>query len=78
MLKPTIVKIILQWQYYRASLIKNLPAMQETQIWSLGHEDPLEKARLKIKSEKTRLGYSGSLSESRSKAKDNLILTLHG
>ena len=26
-----------------AQLIKNLPAMQETQIWSLGWEDPLEK-----------------------------------
>jgi len=33
--------------YLRASLvaqmIKNLPAMQETQLWSLGWEDPLEK-----------------------------------
>ena len=26
-----------------AQLIKNLPAMQETQVQSLGHEDPLEK-----------------------------------
>ena len=26
-----------------AKLIKNLPAMQETQVQSLGHEDPLEK-----------------------------------
>ena len=25
------------------SAIKNLPAMQETQFWSLGREDPLEK-----------------------------------
>ena len=24
------------------SLVKNLPAMQETQVWSLGWEDPLE------------------------------------
>ena len=24
-------------------LVKNLPAMQETQIWSLGWDDPLEK-----------------------------------
>jgi len=23
--------------------VKNLPAMQETQVWSLGQEDPLEK-----------------------------------
>ena len=26
-----------------AQLVKNLPAMQETQVWSLGREDPLEK-----------------------------------
>ena len=26
-----------------AQLVKNLPAMQETRIWSLGQEDPLEK-----------------------------------
>ena len=25
------------------SNVKNLPALQETQVWSLGHEDPLEK-----------------------------------
>ena len=24
-------------------MVKNLPAMQETQVHSLGHEDPLEK-----------------------------------
>ena len=24
-------------------VVKNLPAMQETQVWSLGQEDPLEK-----------------------------------
>ena len=27
-----------------AQMVKNLPAMQETQVWSLGWEDPLEKA----------------------------------
>ena len=26
-----------------AQLVKNLPAMQETQVQSLGHDDPLEK-----------------------------------
>ena len=26
-----------------AQLAKNLPAMQETWVWSLGEEDPLEK-----------------------------------
>ena len=25
-----------------AQLVKNLPAMQETWVWSLGQEDPLE------------------------------------
>ena len=28
-----------------AQLVKNLPAMQETQVWSLGQEDPLEKEK---------------------------------
>ena len=26
-----------------AQMVKNLPAMQEIQIWSLGRKDPLEK-----------------------------------
>ena len=26
-----------------AQMVKNLPAMQEMQVWSLGQEDPLEK-----------------------------------
>ena len=26
-----------------AQIVKNLPAMQETWVWSMGHEDPLEK-----------------------------------
>ena len=25
-----------------AQMVKNLPAMQETQVWPLGQEDPLE------------------------------------
>ena len=25
-----------------AQMVKNLPAVQETQVWSLGQEDPLE------------------------------------
>ena len=28
-----------------AQTVKNLPPMQETWVQSLGHEDPLEKAR---------------------------------
>ena len=26
-----------------AQMVKNLPAVQETQVWPLGQEDPLEK-----------------------------------
>ena len=29
-----------------AQLVKNLPAMQETWVWSLGREDPLEKGKV--------------------------------
>ena len=29
-----------------AQLVKNPPAMQETPVWFLGQEDPLEKDRL--------------------------------
>ena len=32
----------LLWASLMAQLVKNLPAMQETQVQSLGHEDPLE------------------------------------
>ena len=32
---------ILFW--FVAQMVKNSPAMQETQVWSLGQEDPLEK-----------------------------------
>ena len=28
-----------------AQLVKNLPAMQDTWVWSLGWEDPLEKGK---------------------------------
>ena len=31
------------WASLMAKLVKNLPAMQETQVQSLGQEDPLEK-----------------------------------
>ena len=31
------------WTSLVAQLVKNLPAMQETWVWSLGWEDPLEK-----------------------------------
>ena len=33
----------LNWTEFVAKLVKNLPAMQETQVRSLGQEDPLDK-----------------------------------
>ena len=27
-------------------MVRNLPALQETEVWSIGWEDPLEKGRL--------------------------------
>ena len=33
------------WASLVAHLVKNLPAMQETWVWSLGWEDPLEKGK---------------------------------
>ena len=35
-------KLVLRY-YSSAQLVKNLPAMQETQVQFLGQEDPLEK-----------------------------------
>ena len=32
-----------EWAFLMAHMLKNLPAMWETQVWSLGQEDPLEK-----------------------------------
>ena len=31
------------WASFVAQLVKNLPALQETWVWSLGWEDPLDK-----------------------------------
>ena len=33
------------WAFLLAQLVKNVPAMQETWVQSLGWEDPLEKGR---------------------------------
>ena len=33
------------WTSLVAQLVKNLPAMRETQVWSLGWEDPLKKGK---------------------------------
>ena len=43
-----LLLLLLQWLYNRsyslvAQMVKNLPAVQETCVWSLGQEDPLEK-----------------------------------
>ena len=37
--------LLLIWASLLAQLVKNLPAMQETWVWSLGWEDPLEKGK---------------------------------
>ena len=43
-IKPAF-KIIIRntWASFVAQMVKNLPAMQETWVRSLGREDPLEK-----------------------------------
>ena len=33
------------WAFFVAQLIKSLRALQETWVWSLGWEDPLEKGK---------------------------------
>ena len=33
------------WASLLVQMVKNLPAMQETQVWSPGWEDPLEKGK---------------------------------
>jgi len=43
-LKPWILesRILTLWASWVAQWVKNLPAMQETRVWSLDWEDPLE------------------------------------
>ena len=38
-----LMPIIIWWDFPRGSLVKNLPAMLEMWVWSLGREDPLER-----------------------------------
>ena len=38
-----ILQVSYLWASLVAEMVKNLPAMQETQVWSLAWEDPLEK-----------------------------------
>ena len=33
------------WASLMAQMVKNLPAMQETWVWSLGWEDPMDKGK---------------------------------
>ena len=33
------------WASLEAQLVKNLPVVQETSVWSLGWEDPLDKRK---------------------------------
>ena len=35
--------MIKEWAFLVAQLVKNMPAMQETPVLSLGQEDPMEK-----------------------------------
>ena len=37
--------LYVKWASLVAQLVKNLPAMRETQVQSLGWEDPLEKGK---------------------------------
>ena len=38
-----VVYLCNRWIFLVAQLVKNLPAMQETPVWFLDWEDPLEK-----------------------------------
>ena len=41
---PSILVVLSEtWPFLVAQTVKNLPIVQETQVWSLGQEDPLEK-----------------------------------
>ena len=45
MTNDLIEHIFVHWASLIVQLVKNLPAMQETQVQSLGQEDPLEKRK---------------------------------
>ena len=42
--KPVRSKMYFLLTLLEAQMVKNLPAVQETQVWSVGWKDPLEKA----------------------------------
>ena len=41
--KSYLMVSLKEWDFPIAQMVKNLPAVQETQVRSLGQEDPLEK-----------------------------------
>ena len=61
------------WASLVAQMVKNLPAIQETQVQSLSQEDPLEKGMAthssmlvgRIHGEKSLVGYSSWIPKSR-------------
>ena len=56
------LKVILQlWASLVAQLVKNLPAMPETWVGSLGWEDPLEKGKATHSMEKAMAPHSSTL-----------------
>ena len=42
-MEKNYVGLLILWASLVAETLKNPPAMQETQLWSLGRKDPLEK-----------------------------------
>ena len=38
-----MVKAYVKWAFLSSSMVKNLPALQETWVWSQGQEDLVEK-----------------------------------
>ena len=42
-LQNTVLRLTEMWAFLVAQRLKHLPAMRETQVWSLGWKDPLEK-----------------------------------
>ena len=56
-----------------AQLVKNLPAMQETPVWSLGWEDPLEKIGFPLQSTWASLCGSAGIQSARNAGDLSLI-----
>ena len=42
-MEPLVASTLLKWASLVAQMVKHLPAIRETQVQSLGREDPLEK-----------------------------------